>query len=151
MHSLSAVPEFDEYPDVSTVRLLKFKSFSAETGTLIPVTAQKDVPFGIKRVFFVLAPKLNGERGDHAHIVCQQVLMATSGACDVVVDDGQSTREFTLRTPDVALFIPALIWARQKYLTKDTVITVFCDQPYDERDYVRDYSAFRLLREPKAA
>jgi len=100
------------------------------------------VPFPIARVFFVRAPA-DSVRGQHAHRVCSQFLVCASGRVDVCCDDGKVTMDFVLDNPKVGLLIPSGVWAEQSYRTSGSVLTVLCDRPYEESDYIREYESFK--------
>lgn len=127
---------------VSTLLITSLPLHSNNTGSVVVVESEKNVPFIISRVFMVRALK-NEKRGNHAHKLCQQFLMCTSGKVEIVCDDGQMTRTFILDRPNQGLLIPAGIWAHQSYLSEDSVLTVFCDRRYEADDYIADYNVFR--------
>ena len=102
----------------------------------------EDVPFTIKRAFSVVNAKGGSKRGQHAHKKCNQLLCCVSGAVKLRCDDGNKKIEILLKPESEAILIPSGIWAEQKYLKDNSVIVVFCDQSYDEGDYIRDYQKF---------
>jgi dTDP-4-dehydrorhamnose 3,5-epimerase-like enzyme len=131
--------------NIAQLEMTRLKSFSSATGSLVVVEKNKDVHFGIARVFVVKA--LRGEtRGKHAHKECQQFLFCTNGRIEVICDDGTEKRTFLLDDSDKALLIPAGIWAHQNYLEENSVLTVLCDLLYDENDYLRNYEDFKKFR-----
>ena len=81
-------------------------------------------------------------RGKHAHRNCTQLLICTNGAIEVLCDNGIKTSKYVLDNVHYGLLIPPGIWAEQKYLKEDTVLTVICDLPFDEDDYLRAYDEF---------
>jgi len=84
-------------------------------------------------------------RGNHAHKLCSQLLVALSGEVLVSVDDGMSQQEFLLSEMAQGLVIPPMNWATQKYLSQRSILLVVCDLLFDEADYIRDYSEFISL------
>ena len=100
----------------------------------------KILPFTPIRVFSVSSGK-GSTRGNHAHKLCNQFIFCVSGSINVKCDDGNNVVENTL-FPGNGLLVPCSIWASQDYLEENSTINVFCDQPFDEKDYIRDYKNF---------
>jgi len=97
------------------------------------------------RVFTVHADK-GAKRGHHAHKKCWQALSCISGSCLVQYRDGLDRSETVLTTPNQVLIIPPGIWAEQQYNADGTILMVLCDQPYDEKDYLRNWNEFLAWR-----
>lgn len=102
-------------------------------------------PFTISRIFTVFGVK-NAERGKHAHIKCSQLLVCMSGQILVSCSDGEEKIDFLLNKPSLSLLIPPGIWSEQKYLTDNSILTVFCDRVYESNDYIHDFSDFLDFR-----
>lgn len=119
------------------------EKLSPEAGLFI-YEGRKAVPFSMERVFVVKA-KEPTNRGAHAHKQCSQILIVLDGVCEVTCDDGIEKKTVSLDNPNEGLFVPPTIWAEQSY-TAGTVLMVLTDQPYDESDYIRDYSDFLKFR-----
>jgi dTDP-4-dehydrorhamnose 3,5-epimerase-like enzyme len=111
----------------------------------IVVIEGKNLPFAVARVFTVRAPA-GAERGKHAHRLCSQMMSCVHGSLDVVCDDGNTRRTYILDRSDKALLIPPMIWATISFRQTESVLTVLCDRPYEEHDYVRAYSDFLAMR-----
>jgi len=109
---------------------------------VLRVFESQDVPFTIKRVFSVVNAKGGSKRGQHAHKKCNQLLSCVSGEVKLICDDGNKQIELLLKPESEAILVPNGIWAEQNYLKDNSVIIIFCDQPYDESDYIRDYQNF---------
>ena len=116
-----------------------------ERGDLIAIQFQKHLKLSIERSFLVFGKK-NFTRGNHAHIQCNQFLCCISGSCEVKCDDGKDSCSQILSDPSKILKIPNMIWSRQKYLSEDTILMVFCDLDYSEKDYIRDYETYIKIR-----
>ena len=125
------------------VKLIEFPFFKENNGDLVVVEGEI-IPFSIKRVFNVRAQKGN-IRGRHAHRHCSQLLICTNGAVEVKCDDSRTTEIYVLDKPNFGLFIPPGIWADQKYIENNTILTVLCDRPFEEADYLRNYEDFMLF------
>ena len=128
--------------------VLNFKRFTfpfiideKEQG-ILRVFESKNVPFTIKRVFSVVNAKGGSKRGQHAHKICNQLICCVAGEVNLRCDDGNTQIEILLTPSNEATLVPCGIWAEQEYIQDNSVIIVFCDQPYDENDYIRVYDEY---------
>ncbi len=128
---------------LNQIKLIKFPKIDDNTGW-ISVFSKVDLPFEIIRLFTVHT-KIDCIRGHHAHKKCNQLLVCLSGSCLVTINDSMNKKKFKLECSNKGLYIPAGIWAEQKYVANSLVI-VFTDQLYDESDYIRNYSDFVKFR-----
>lgn len=101
-----------------------------------------NIPFVVKRVFSVVNAQGGSKRGQHAHIKCNQLICCVAGVINLICDDGENQDERLLSPESDAVLVPPGIWAEQDYLKDNSIIIVFCDQSYDESDYIRDYDEF---------
>lgn len=131
---------------IEDVKAISLKQFADERGQLSIVESFKDVPFSLKRIFYVHGVPVGETRGHHAHRLCQQVFICLAGAIHVTCDDGSCKREFVLNDPATALHVPPSIWAEEKYLEKNSLLLVLTDRSYEPSDYLRDYSEFLQFR-----
>ena len=125
------------------VKLIELPYHKENNGDLVVVEGEI-IPFSIKRVFNVRQQK-GDIRGRHAHRHCSQLLICTNGAVEVKCDDISTTEIYVLDKPNFGLFIPPGIWADQKYIENNTILTVLCDRPFEEADYLRNYEDFMLF------
>ena len=125
------------------VKLIELPYLKENNGDLVVVEGEM-IPFSIKRVFNVRQQK-GDIRGRHAHRHCAQLLICTNGAVEVKCDDSRTTEIYVLDKPNFGLFIPPGIWADQKYMENNTILTVLCDRPFEEADYLRNYEDFKLF------
>jgi len=125
------------------VKLIELPYLKENNGDLVVVEGEI-IPFSIKRVFNVRQQK-GDIRGRHAHLHCSQLLICTNGAVEVKCDDSRTTEIHVLDKPNFGLFIPPGIWADQKYIENNTILTVLCDRPFEEADYIRNYDDFKLF------
>ena len=100
------------------------------------------MPFQPKRYFIVFDVPSAETRGEHAHKVCQQFLMCPHGSVAIMVDDGRRREEVVLDTPNLGIYLPAMIWGVQYKYSRDAVLLVFASHYYDPKDYIRDYGEF---------
>ena len=112
-------------------------------GKLIALEGNKDIPFNIKRAFYIYDTKLAISRGNHSHYKTRQYLVSVSGACKVTLDDGKGNKKtYVLNSPNKGLFQDALIWGTMHDFTDDNVLLVFADQHFYLDDYITDYQEF---------
>ena len=124
-------------------RLYCIPTFSDVRGDLNVIEVGKVLPFEIKRVFYTYNVQSKQVRGEHAHKKCEQFLVAVSGSCNVIVDDGNVREEYVLNSPAIGVHIPAGCWGIQYKHSPDCVLMVLASLPYEEPDYIRDYDAWR--------
>ena len=127
---------------MNAVRLIRFPTFEDSNGTLGVYESGKHVPFTIKRVFTVSA-KAHDVRGQHAHKKCMQLLVCVEGKIRVDCDDGLQLTQYMLTGMSPGLLIPPGVWAREEYLTDNSILMVLCDHEYEPDDYIRDYDEFK--------
>ena len=120
--------------------------FGDSRGDLAPIEFEQNLPFIPRRSFLVYNVPSEKVRGEHAHKVCQQFLIAVSGSISVVVDDLHSRAEVTLDNPSLGLLIPPMVWGIQYKFSAEAALMVFASHPYDNDDYIRSYSEFTQLR-----
>ena len=111
-------------------------------GDLTFVEANRNVPFDIKRVYFLYNVPVDAERGGHAHVRLEQVIFALSGSFRVTLDDGRSKEEHFLRDPRRGLYIKQFVWREIDLFSQGAVCMVLASEYFDEADYFRDYSNF---------
>lgn len=122
--------------------LIYLPKLGDRNGHITPVTNSKEVPFDVKRVFYLYDIPGGESRGAHAHYECHQFLVAVSGAFEVLVDDGNSKRQILLNRPDCGLYVPPGIWASEVNFSSGSVCLVLASHVFNEKDYIRDYNEF---------
>ena len=125
--------------DCSIIELPRLKN---RAGNITVVNNNDNIPFEVKRVFYIYDIPGGEDRGAHAHKDCHQFLVAVSGSFEVEMDDGTNKRTVTLNRPYYGLHIPPGIWAAEKGFSSGAVCLVLTSHKYDEKDYIRDYSNF---------
>ena len=121
---------------------IELKLIGDERGSLISLEGNKNIPFDIKRIYYIFNTKKGVERGFHAHINLKQIAIAVKGSCTFVLDDGQKRKEVNLSNPNQGLFIEGLIWREMKDFSEDCVLIVLASEHYNEKDYIRSYDKF---------
>mgnify|MGYP001354011439 FL=1 len=125
--------------------VIELPSNRNRAGNISIVENSINVPFDIKRVFYIYDIPGGEARGAHAHKQCHQFLIAASGSFEVELDDGINKRTVTLNRPYYGLHIPPGIWAAEKGFSSGAVCLVFASHLYNEYDYIREYSEFLEL------
>lgn len=126
-------------------RIFNLQRHEEDNGFLCVFQRGLNVDFEIRRVFAVSASE-GDVRGKHAHRRCSQLLMCVSGRLLVTCDDGSKETKYELNGMTTALLIPPGLWAKQEYLTNDTLLIVLCDRDYEPEDYIRNYSDYKNFR-----
>ena len=123
-------------------KLISLPKIKNRSGNITPLENDTTIPFCVKRVFYLYDIPGGESRGAHAHKKCHQLLIAASGAFEVLLDDGQTTKKVLLNTPSTSLHIPPGIWASEINFSSGAICLVLASELYDESDYLRDYSEF---------
>lgn len=129
-------------------QLIHLPKIGDRKGQITAVNNQLEIPFDIKRVFYLYDIPAGESRGAHAHRQCHQLIVAGSGAFQVIVDDGRLRKVYTLDQPDLALHVPPGIWASLQNFSSGAVCMVLASHVYDEKDYIREYHDFIEYKKP---
>jgi WxcM-like, C-terminal len=127
--------------------LITLPKISDRKGSLTSVHGSAEVPFDIQRVFYLYDIPGGESRGAHAHRQCHQFLVAASGSFEVLLDDGKIQRQIQLNRPYLGLHVPPMIWASEVNFSSGAICLVLASALYDEFDYIRDYTTFKLERQ----
>ena len=122
--------------------LQEFKVLGDHRGQLVALEANRQIPFDVKRVFYIYGTQEGIPRGNHSHYKTKQFLVAVNGSCKVTLDNGKEKETFDLNKPNLGLFQDALIWGSMHDFSSDCVLMVLADEHYDETDYIRNYDKF---------
>jgi dTDP-4-dehydrorhamnose 3,5-epimerase-like enzyme len=114
-------------------------------GDLTFLEGKRHVPFEIRRVFYLYDVPTEESRGAHAHHELEQFIICLSGSFDVALDDGQDKAMIHLNRPWRGLYVPPMIWAAEVNFDAGSVCLVLASAPYNEADYIRDYSVYRQV------
>ena len=125
---------------VEDVKFYNMKTIVEENGNLCPVEGGTDIPFDIKRIFYISGVPLGDKRGFHAHRQTEQLLICLCGKVEVECKDGEREKSFVLDSPQKGLYVPPMIWDETIYLTEDTVLLSLCSTKYYPADYIDDYN-----------
>ncbi len=122
--------------------LFELPKVEFSSGNLTHLTSSENLPFEIKRVFYLYDIPGGESRGAHAHKECHQFLVAASGAFEVLLDDGKNKRTVLLNRPFYGLHIPPGVWASEQGFSSGSICLVLASHTYDEADYIRNYEDF---------
>lgn len=123
-------------------KLLDLHIFGDERGKLISLEGNKNIPFDIKRVYWIFDTLPDQDRGMHAHKDLEQIIVAMDGACQFVLDDGKTREKVWLNRPDKALYIGPNMWREMKHFSYGCKLMVLASKHYDEKEYIRNYDEF---------
>lgn len=119
-----------------------FQPHGDERGQLIALEEFRDIPFRIKRVYYMYDTAPGVVRGKHAHKSLEQILVCIHGSCKVKLDNGRETKVVLLEQPYEGLYVANNMWREMYDFSEDAVLMVLASELYDEKDYIRDYDAF---------
>jgi dTDP-4-dehydrorhamnose 3,5-epimerase-like enzyme len=120
-----------------------------QRGNLTFIESNRQIPFPIRRVYYLYDVPAGATRGGHAHKKLEQFVIAASGSFTVVVDDGQKREELFLNRPHYGLYIPRMVWRELEDFSSGSICVVLASAEYDESDYYRDYDEFRSALKQK--
>jgi WxcM-like, C-terminal len=111
-------------------------------GNITAVESARDIPFALRRVYYLYDVPGGKDRGGHAHRALEQIIIACLGAFDVVLDDGRAKRTVTLNRAHTGLYLSPGIWREIRNFSSGAVCLVLASARYEEGDYIRDYEDF---------
>ena len=133
-------------PTVYDCSLIYLSQLGDRQGHITVVNNSEEIPFSVKRVFYLYDIPGGESRGAHAHKECHQFLIAASGAFEVLLDDGKTQRVVNLNRPTHGLHIPPGIWASEVNFSSGSICLVLASHLYDESDYIRQYEYYLKFR-----
>ena len=123
-------------------KLLEFPDLGDERGNLVVVEGSIQIPFDIKRIFYIYGSDDTVVRGQHANLKSEFVLINVAGTSKVKVDDGDETRVIELNQPRMGVYLPKMLWKEMYEFSPDSVLLVLSNEHYDAHEYIRDYDAY---------
>ncbi len=128
---------------MNKVKVIKLKSFTKKSGTLLPINFDNKFPIKVKRIFYLFGKK-GQYRGDHAHKKCKQLFIPLSGSVSLIMKRNGKEKKINLNVKKKkAILVPNLIWCKLKFLNKNSIVMVACDRKYEFNDYIEKYSDFK--------
>lgn len=130
--------DFDE-----NYKVLEFKEFGDEKGNLVVAEGSGfDIPFDIRRVFYIYGSDSDIKRGNHANRYTKFVLINVSGSSKVLIDDGEKREVVVLDKPRMGLYLGPMVWKEMYDFSPDSVLLCLASEHYIENEYIRDYDEF---------
>ncbi len=129
--------------DCSIIQLPRIYNRS---GNITPVENEVNVPFKIKRIYYLYDIPGGETRGGHAHYKLEQLIVAAGGSFDVTLDDGKNKRTVSLNRPYVGLHVKPGLWRDLSNFSSGAVLLVLASEIYLESDYIRDYEIFKQIK-----
>lgn len=120
----------------------KFQPHGDNRGQLVSLEELKDIPFMIKRVYYMYDTVSNVIRGKHAHKSLKQILICLHGSVKILLDNGHEKEEILLDDPTIGLYVENVVWRELFDFSPDAVLVVLASEYYDEGDYIRNYNDF---------
>lgn len=127
---------------ITDVRMLNFQEMGDKRGHLIVVEGMQDIPFDIKRIFYIYGSDSDVVRGQHANRETEFVLINVSGRSKVRVTDGKEEFIYNLDYPHTGIYLPNMIWKDMYDFSEDSVLLVLASEHYDSQEYIRNYEDF---------
>ncbi len=136
---------------MSLIQWVELPDLGDDKGTLIVAETQKNIPFDIKRIYYILDVNPSVSRGFHAHKKLFQIAFCIKGSFKMLMDDGSNKQEVYIGKSNKGLMIPPMIWHEMHDFSEDCVLLVLASEHYDENDYIRDYEKFKSYDSSKLA
>lgn len=127
------------------IRFIEFPIIGDERGSLVALESMKDIPFDIKRVYYLYGMQSEIPRGFHAHKNLVQIAICVKGSCDILMDNGIKKEVVNLSSPSRGLIINTMQWHEMSNFSNDCILLVLASDVYDESDYIRDFSEFTRI------
>ena len=127
---------------MSLIEWFELPNFGDERGSLVVVESNKNIPFDVKRLYYIYDAKPDIPRGFHAHKELYQLAFCLIGKCKMLMDNGVDKQEVWLDQPNRGLLIPPMVWHEMHDFSDDCVLLVLASEYFSQDDYIRDYSEF---------
>ena len=124
------------------IRPIDFQKHGDDRGMLVVAEYQKEIPFPVKRIYYIYGAEADTRRGYHSHKNLQQIYIAIHGSCKVTLTDGTETQTVCLDNPAKGLYIGHNVWREIFDFSPDAVLLVLASEVYSEDDYIRTYEEF---------
>ena len=135
---------------IEKCRMIEFPQKGDDRGHLVIVEGNQDIPFEIKRVFYIYGSDKDVIRGKHANYNTEFVLINVAGTSKVKVDDGTEQKIFSLDRPHTGIFLPRMVWKDMYDFSEDSILLCLASEHYDPEEYIRDYDQFMLMIEKES-
>ncbi len=129
--------------------IINFRESGDQNGKLIAIEGNKNIPFDIKRIFYIYGSKSDAIRGQHANRDSEFVLINVSGKCAIKLKDEKNERIVYLDKPNKGLYIPRMVWKDMYDFSKDSVLLVLANTYYNKDEYIKDFNEYLSIMEEK--
>ena len=113
-----------------------------DSGNITVVENSQNIPFDVKRIYYLYDVPGGETRGGHAHYELEQFIIAARGSFDIIVDDGTNRKRVSLNRPNLALHVVPGLWRELDNFSSGSISLVLASHTYEESDYIRDYNTF---------
>ena len=132
--------------DIFSCNVVELNKIHNPAGNITIVQNDHDLPFNVRRIYYLYDVPSGSDRGGHAHKNLYQLVIAVSGSFDVILDDGSKKKIVQLNRPNYGLLVVPGIWRELVIFSSGAICLVLASQKYTEDDYIRDYSKFREMK-----
>jgi len=130
-------------------QIIKLPKIDDQRGNLSFIEEKKHIPFLIKRIYWIYDVPGGAERGGHAYKENEEFVIALSGSFDIIIDDGNQMKTFTLNRSYYGLYIPKMLWRQMNNFSTNSLALIISSTEFDENDYIYDYELFKKMKNEK--
>jgi hypothetical protein len=138
-------------PSIYNCCVFELHKVHNRSGNLTAIEDKMEIPFDVKRLYYLYDVPGGAERGGHAHKNLQQLIVAASGCFDVVLDDGKNRKVVELNRPYFGLHVVPGIWRELINFSSGAICLVLASENYDIADYIREYDKFLIYAQEKSS
>ena len=131
---------------MNQIKIISLPKNGDRRGNLSVIEECNQIPFKIERAFWIYDVPGGETRGGHAYRETEEFIVALSGSFDVVIDDGQQRKTYSLNRSYYGLYIPRLMWREMENFSTNSLALILSSTPYDAADYIRDYDEFKRIK-----
>lgn len=132
---------------IKDCRIIKFTNHGDQRGSLVAIESKKEIPFNLKRIFYIFESNNRMIRGQHANMISEFVLVCVSGNCTVKVSDSKEEKLIELSSPFEGLYIPNMIWKEMSNFSSDSILLVLSSAFYNKDEYITDFEKYKSIME----
>ena len=126
-----------------TDNLIKLQKITDKRGNLVVLEEGRDIPFPVRRCYYIYDTKPDQPRGAHAHKALEQIFICVSGSCDMTLDDGKKKTVIRMDNPATGVHVGPMVWHEMSNFSANCIFLALASAPYDESDYIRNYDDFK--------
>ena len=130
---------------MSLIKLISLSKLKDRRGSLVYLESRREIPFSIKRIYYIFGNKLGINRGFHAHKKLNQVVICIKGNCKIILDNGIRRERVRLNNPTKGLLINKMIWREMHDFTSDCILLIIASEYFVKNDYISNYQNFKKI------